>query len=80
MSKNHIYTKIEIQNILENIKIQKSLKTQCNICNGHGLVKKDPIVCHVCSGIKCMSCKETGFIQLPYETCELCDGLGEYIK
>ena len=52
---------------------------QCKICFGVGLVKKEVIICSVCDGIKCMYCNSSGYEQLPYEPCEICDGSGTQI-
>ena len=52
-------------------------KMQCDDCNGSGFVKKIPIVCDICNGIKCINCKESGLIQRPYDLCNKCDSCGE---
>jgi hypothetical protein len=55
-------------------------KNQCDKCKGCGLLKQEIITCNICNGIKCINCKETGFSQLPYETCVHCDGSGSIEK
>ena len=52
------------------------MKKQCSECNGIGLCKKEIIICSICNGIKCVQCSESGYEQLPYETCVKCDGSG----
>ena len=56
---------------------KKNKKTQCDVCNGTGLVKTPYEICDVCNGIKCMMCNSTGLSVMPWSECAKCDSLGE---
>ena len=52
------------------------MRMRCIDCSGIGLIKKEIIICTKCNGIKCIFCRASGYKQMPYETCEKCDGCG----
>jgi len=64
-----------INNILMSSNSPKT-RTRCSECSGIGLIKKEIIICTKCNGIKCIFCRASGYKQMPYETCEKCDGCG----
>ncbi|PRP80249.1 hypothetical protein PROFUN_12188 [Planoprotostelium fungivorum] len=55
-------------------RIQRS--QSCTPCEGSGLVQTSCQLCTSCMGKKCIQCRETGYISMPFHECDTCGGSG----